>query len=152
MLDHEWIQIRKNLRLTNGTVDCSKMMSKLKITVRYLEKHATELFSPNQKTNPIFLSRNAYLPYSAVLWIRIGFLADPHQAYFLNADPDPGIKTNANPCVSGGSKTLLKGKKPGTFVNYGQFPYCWIWIRIPHTDPDPGQPNQSGSGSTPQLF
>jgi hypothetical protein len=54
-------------------------------------------------------------------------------SYFLNTDPDPdpGSKTNANPCVSGGSKTLLKGRKPGSFVNHGQFPCCWIRIRIP---------------------
>jgi hypothetical protein len=34
------------------------------------------------------------------------------------------------------------------FVHFGQFPYSWIQIRIPRTDldPDPGEPNQCGSG------
>jgi len=47
-----------------------------------------------------------------VLWIRIGFNADPdpHPAFYFNADPDPafylnadpdsGILTNLNPCGS----------------------------------------------------
>ncbi len=30
----------------------------------------------------------------------------------------------------------LKGKKPGFFVNFSQFPYSWIRICIPNTDPD----------------
>ncbi len=37
----------------------------------------------------------------------------------------------------------MKGRKPGLFVNFGQFPCSWIRIRIPNTDADPG-----GSGST----
>ncbi len=32
----------------------------------------------------------------------------------------------------------LKGRKPGLFLNFGQFPCSWIRIRIPNTDPDPG--------------
>jgi hypothetical protein len=34
-----------------------------------------------------------------VLWIRIGFNADPGLAFYINADddPDPGSKTNADP-------------------------------------------------------
>jgi hypothetical protein len=30
-----------------------------------------------------------------VLWIRIGFNADPDPAFYLNADPDPGSQTKA---------------------------------------------------------
>jgi hypothetical protein len=40
-----------------------------------------------------------------VLWIRIGFNADPDPdlAFYLNAnpDPDPGSQTNADPCGPG---------------------------------------------------
>jgi hypothetical protein len=34
-----------------------------------------------------------------VLWIRIGFTADPEPAFYLNADldPAPGSQTNADP-------------------------------------------------------
>ncbi len=42
-------------------------------------------------------------------------------------------------------KATLKDRKPGLFVNFGQFPCSWILIRIPNTDPDPGQPYQFGS-------
>ncbi len=34
---------------------------------------------------------------TAVLWIRIGFNADPDPAVTLNADPDRGSQTNADP-------------------------------------------------------
>ncbi len=38
-----------------------------------------------------------------VLWIRIGFNADPDPVFYLNVDPDPdqGSQTNADPCGSG---------------------------------------------------
>jgi hypothetical protein len=42
-------------------------------------------------------------------------------------------------------KPVVKGNKPGLIVNFGQFPFSWIRIRIPNTDPDPGQPNLCGS-------
>ncbi len=49
-----------------------------------------------------------------MLWIRIGFNADPDTdpAFYLNADPDPdpGSQTNADPCRSG-SWTDLKVKR-----------------------------------------
>ncbi len=34
-----------------------------------------------------------------MLWIRIGFSADPYPAFYLNAypDPDPGSRTSADP-------------------------------------------------------
>jgi hypothetical protein len=53
-----------------------------------------------------------------------------------------------------GTKAFSKGKKPGLFVNFGQFPCSWIRIRIriTYTDPDAGQPNQCGSGSTTLLW
>ncbi len=43
---------------------------------------------------------------------------------------------------SEGTKALLKGRKPGLFVNFGQFTCSWIRIRIPNTDPDPRQPKK----------
>jgi hypothetical protein len=43
----------------------------------------------------------------------------------------------------------MKGrKKPGLLVNFGQNPCSWIRIRIPNTDPNPGQRNPCGSGSS----
>jgi hypothetical protein len=39
----------------------------------------------------------------------------------------------------------LKGRKPGLFVNFGQFPCSWTWIRIPNIDPDPEQSKECGS-------
>jgi hypothetical protein len=46
-------------------------------------------------------------------------------------------------------KAILKGWKSGLFVDFGQFPcpLIRIRIRIPNTDPDPGEPNHYGSGS-----
>jgi hypothetical protein len=45
------------------------------------------------------------IPYVAVLWIRVGFNADPDPAFDLKADPDsdkdPESKTNGDPCESG---------------------------------------------------
>jgi len=50
-------------------------------------------------------------------------------------------------------KSQYKGRKSGLFVNFSQFPCSWIPIRIsiPNTDPDPGEPNQCGSGSEALL-
>ncbi len=47
-------------------------------------------------------------------------------------------------------KSFLKVRKSGLFGNFGRFPCSWIQIRIririPNTDPDPGQKlNQCGS-------
>ncbi len=47
----------------------------------------------------------------AVLWIRIGFSADPDPAFYLNAYPDPGSQINTDPCGSGSDfymKNILK--------------------------------------------
>jgi hypothetical protein len=48
---------------------------------------------------------------TAVLWIRIGFNAnpDPDPASYLNADPDPGSQTNADP---------EPNSDPGQTLNY----------------------------------
>jgi hypothetical protein len=49
-----------------------------------------------------------------VLWVRIGFDADPDPACYLNADPDPvpGSQTNVDLCGSGsGSDFKLRHKK-----------------------------------------
>jgi hypothetical protein len=110
---------------------------------------------------------------NAVLLVRISINADPDPAFYLNADPDsnPESQINANPCGSGswsdfkvtkrriftckqnigtndGTKTLLKGRKPGLFVNFNKYPCYWIRIRIPNTDPYSGQPNKCGTGYT----
>ncbi len=47
-----------------------------------------------------------------MLWIRIGFYADPDPAVYLNADqdPDPGDQNNADPGGSG-SWSLFAVKK-----------------------------------------
>ncbi len=121
-----------------------------------------------------------------MLWIRIGFNADPDPAFYLNVDPDtypdPGSQTKADPGGSGSlsefrvikvkflheniikvpvgnrSKNIhTKEPKPSLFVNFGQYPYSWIRIRIPNTNPDPKQPNEcgsrwTGSGSTTLLL
>ncbi len=42
-------------------------------------------------------------------------------------------------------KPFWKGRKPDLLINFGQFPCSWIQIRIPNTDPDPGQPKKCGS-------
>ncbi len=105
------------------------------------------------------------------------------QLFYLNADPDPRSQTNADP-DSGltlksqtiefflhkkytykvgkhtyeGTKDILKGRKPGLFVNFGQFTiFFYILLdpdpQIPNMDPDPdsGQPNQCGS-VTPKIM
>jgi hypothetical protein len=43
-------------------------------------------------------------------------------------------------------KSLFE-KQAGLCVTFGLFPFSWNWIRvrIPKTDPDPGEQNQSGS-------
>jgi hypothetical protein len=42
-------------------------------------------------------SRTCFLASFPVLWIRIGFVADPDPAFYLNEDPGPGSHTNADP-------------------------------------------------------
>ncbi len=111
-----------------------------------------------------------------MLWIRIGFNLDLDSAFYLSADPDqdsqikvvpadpdPGQTLKAQkvellhekyryPIKTGkkhtyeATKAFLKGRKPGLFINFGQFPCSRI--RIPNFDPDPGHPNEAGSGST----
>ncbi len=84
-------------------------------------------------------------------WIRIGF----RWIRILNLILSPWRSESRNPhqCGSGylssykrhkklsyeGTKVFLKGKKPGFFVNYGQFPSSWNRIRIRITNTDPGQ-------------
>ncbi len=43
------------------------------------------------------------------------------------------------------TKVFQKGRKPGLFVNFGQFLCSWIQICIPNTNPNRAQPNESGS-------
>jgi hypothetical protein len=74
------------------------------------------------------------------LWVIFGLLV-------RIPDPDPLTRLNPDAIRFRIRNTVLKGRKPGLFVNFGQFPCSWIRIRIPNTDPDPGQPNECGSGS-----
>ncbi len=73
----------------------------------------------------------------------------------IHADPDPGSRTIAAPDQDPGQtcksqKTVFLHKK----YTLGTFPCSRIRIRIPNTDPDPGQsqvnadPGVLGSGST----
>ncbi len=39
----------------------------------------------------------------------------------------------------------MKGRKLGFLIDFGKFTCSWIWIRIPSTDPDPGQLNECGA-------
>jgi hypothetical protein len=47
------------------------------------------------------------------------------------------------------TKAFLKGWKSCSLVSFGLFPCSRIRIRISNTDPDPGEPNQCGSGPDP---
>ncbi len=50
-----------------------------------------------------------------------------------------------------GTKAFLNGWKSDLIVKFGKFPCSWIRIRKPNTNPDPGEPNQCGSGSTTNV-
>jgi len=49
----------------------------------------------------VMASPRPNIPYNKiiVLCILIGLYADPDPAFYLNAGPDPGRPTNADPCV-----------------------------------------------------
>jgi hypothetical protein len=49
-------------------------------------------------------------------------------------------------------KRLFESWKSVLFVNFSQFPCSWIRIRISNPDPDLGEPNQCGSGSTTYVL
>ncbi len=57
--------------------------------------------------------------------------------FFLALDLDPLLKNyiTVNP------HWFQCGSGAGLFVNFGKFPLCWIRIRVPNTDPAPGEPN-----------
>jgi hypothetical protein len=96
-----------------------------------------------------------------VLWIRIGFNADPDPAFCLDADPDPESQTNADPCGPGSwsdfkaTKTWTFTCKIYAFLQGRKEVYLLILVNFnaPETDPDlhyhsqygPGKPNQCGS-------
>jgi hypothetical protein len=84
----------------------------------------------------------------------------------IHADPGPG-QTLKSQKVEFSHKKILKvgnSKKipmkfkqklfdrqdSGLLIFFGQFRCSWIRIRIPNTDPDPGQPHECGSGSISQ--
>ncbi len=46
--------------------------------------------------------------FSAVLWIRIGYNADPDPAFYLNADLDPGRQTKAADLCRSGSESSAR--------------------------------------------
>ncbi len=59
---------------------------------------------PGSHKRPAWLSADGEeKTLKAVLWIRIGFSADPDPFFYLNVDldPDPGSQTNWDPCGSG---------------------------------------------------
>jgi hypothetical protein len=101
-------------------------------------------------------------------------------AFHLNADPDPGIQTNADldpgqilksqkveffhenmlkvskrskKHTYEGTKAFLKGRKPGLFVNFGQYPSSAFPIRIRIRIQDSQfKADPRGSGSTILLL
>jgi hypothetical protein len=108
-------------------------------------------------------SKGQKAPSQTLIFLRIS-VADPHQfqcgTFDLNTDPDPDpnpdprSQTNADPGPDPGQtlksqkvEVCFEDRKPGLFVNFVQFPCSWIGISITNADPDPGQPNQCGSGS-----
>ncbi len=80
-----------------------------------------------------------YFSFFPVFWIRIGFIADsnPAPAFYLKWDLDSGYRSGSR-----GPNQSWCG-----FVKIGRSPCSWIRIRIHNTDPEPGEPNQCGSGS-----
>jgi hypothetical protein len=109
-----------------------------KIKVRYLEKHATELDTPNQKTT---LDTGAVTRFGSII---------PTVYFFPGMLICPILQCCGSALVSLRisiklifskqiriqiqiAKTLLKGRKLGSFVNYDQFPCCWIRIHFPNT-------------------
>ncbi len=117
-------------------------------------------------------------------WFQCGSDPTFHLHADPETDPDQGSQNNAGPggpgswsdfCVTKswiftwkmylkkvrgqkrtyeGTKAFLKGRKPGLFVNFGQFPCSWIQIRIRISNTDRIQDtlmnaDPSGSGSDP---
>jgi hypothetical protein len=48
--------------------------------------------------------------FELVLWVTIGFNANPDTAFFFSADqnPDQGSQTNADPCGSGAWSQIVE--------------------------------------------
>jgi hypothetical protein len=63
----------------------------------------------------------------------------------IHADPDTGQTKSQNLEFLHENKGSKLYRKPGLFVNFGQFPWSWTRNRISITDPNPGQPNQCRS-------
>jgi hypothetical protein len=56
-----------------------------------------------------------------MLRIRIGFSADPDQAFYLNADQDPRSQTNADPDSGQALPSLKNGFSNKKFIFYRQY-------------------------------
>ncbi len=92
----------------------------------------------------------------ALLWTCVGLNADPDSAFDLNVDPDLDpqsdfevakilflYEVNRSPNMpTEVKKAVLKGRKTCFLYKKFIFPYSWIRIRIPNTDP--GHPNECG--------
>jgi hypothetical protein len=78
-----------------------------------------------------------------VLWIRIGFNADPDLALYLNEDPDPDPRSQCRKWVI---KHLRRHISIIERLEIRLISKFWsIYLLLV---PDPGEPNQCGSGST----
>ncbi len=116
-----------------------------------------------------FLSTGCHPMFFTVLWIHICFTSNLDPAFCLNADPDQGSQTNADPCGSGpgsGSwsdfkvtkvefymkKQLVKDKKnvPKLFCKAVNKVYLLILINF--FAPGSWSVCQYGSGSTKDWF
>ncbi len=53
-----------------------------------------------------------------MLWIRLGFIAEPDAAFYLNVDPDPESETNTEPDPDPGH--TFRHNKSNFYINiYG---------------------------------
>ncbi len=64
-----------------------------------------------------------------MLWIRIGFNADPDPTFYLSPDPDPGSQTNADLYPDPGQ--TLKVHKNENFFGF-DFEFCIFSLLVMH--------------------
>ncbi len=91
-------------------------------------------------------------------WIHIGFSADPDNdpVFYLNADPDPGqtLTSQKVNCYMKNIKSLFERQEIRVVCEFRS--NSLLLDLDPHSQltdryPDPGEPNQGGSGSTTQV-